>query len=76
MEKPIISDYSNEMYYPSKAIRILTPKQAAAYWLNGIKPVDIYPSRDFTTHEPVLVFVFNKEDTKEVFDLWCKKELK
>lgn len=75
METQVKGTYSGKLFYPSKTYRIINPRQAILYWLNGVEPLDIYPSRDHETNKPVLVFVFNKEDTKEVYDLWCKYEL-
>lgn len=68
--------FSGKEYEPSEAIRILDPMQAALYWENGVMPLDIYSSRDYKTNKALIVFVFKREDTKEVFDLWCKRELR
>lgn len=68
--------YSTSKYDKSKTISILNARQAAFYWNNGLQPIDIFPSRDMITNAPVMVFVFNREDTKELFNQWCelKKE--
>lgn len=58
------------------AVRVVNPAQASAYWCNGIEPIDIYPSRDFNTGKPIIVFVFNRAKTQGFYDLWCKHELK
>lgn len=76
MENKIIGKYSGKPYLASEAIRIIGAKQAALYWLNGLEPLDIFPSRNYETNEPAIVYVFKKEDTKDLFDLWCKHELK
>ena len=68
--------FSNREYKAKDCIKILDPFQAASYWCNGVEPVEIYPSRDYTTGKPLLVYVFKRDETKEVFDLWCKRELK
>jgi len=75
-ENRIAGNYSGAKYLASEAIRILDPYQAALYWNNGLEPLEIYPSRDFKTGKALIVYVFKREDTKELFDLWCKKELK
>ena len=67
--------FSHKEYYAKDAIRILDPKQAALYWNNHVEPLDIYPSRDYKTNKALIVFVFKRDETKEVFDLWCKHEL-
>lgn len=56
------------------AIRIINPKQAAFYWNKGLEPISIYPSNDHKTGEPLLVFLFQKSRTKELFDEWCKRK--
>ena len=68
--------FSNIEYKAKDCVKILNPFQAALYWCNGVEPVEIYPSRDYETGKPLIVYVFKKSETKEVFDLWCKKELK
>ena len=55
-------------------IKILNPKQAAFYCSRGLELQDIEVSEDRKTKEPVFVYYFNKEDTKEVFDIWCKRK--
>lgn len=75
MENKVKGKFSGKEYYASEAIRILDPAQAAAYWANDVEPLDIYPSKNFKTGAPIMVYVFRRNDTKEVFDLWCKHEL-
>lgn len=62
-------------YKIQDAIRIVNPLQIAAYWKNGLAPLDIYPSRDRESGKPVLVAVFDRAASKEYFDKWCKREL-
>ena len=76
MENKIKSKLRNVEYNASEAIRILDPFQAALYWNHDVEPLDIYPSRDFKAQKALIVFVFRRSETKEVFDLWCKRELK
>ena len=40
----------------------------------GKMPVDIYPSIDFKTNNPVLVVLFKRKDTIDAYDRWCKSE--
>lgn len=63
-------------YYANKAIRIANPLQAASYWMNGLCPLDIYPIRDRETNKPTIIYVFDRADSKELFDRWCNKELR
>lgn len=49
-------------------IKIVNYKQASMYIKYGIKPIDLY-------YTDTLVFIFNRNETKEVYDKWCKYEL-
>lgn len=62
-------------YFGSDIIRIVNIYQAMAYISNGAEVIDIYTSYERETNKPILVFVFNKEQTKPLFDAWCKHEL-
>lgn len=75
MKNEVKGRYSGKLYNASDAIRIIDPYQSCCYWINGVEPLDIYPSRNHETNKPVLVFVFNRAETKDVFDKWCKHEL-
>lgn len=75
MENKIESRFTSQDYYASEAIRILDPFQAALYWSNGVTPLDIFPSRNYKTNKALIVYVFRKTDTKDVFDKWCRHEL-
>lgn len=47
----------------------MNTRQAGLYVKNNIPLVDLFWSRD------TLVFVFDREKSKEAYDLWCKREL-
>lgn len=76
MREKVYSNTMKKVYYPDECIRIINPLQAAAYWVNGCEPVDIFPSRDSNTGQPISVFVFNKEKSKPLFKKWMDYELK
>ncbi len=61
-------------YDENDAIRIVNPKQAAFYWHRGLQPISIYPSKDYVTDDPIIVFIFKKSDTKELFTEWCERK--
>lgn len=61
-------------YDEKDAIRIVNPKQAAFYWSKGLQPISIYPSKDYTTEEPLLVFIFKRSATKDLYSEWCTRE--
>lgn len=67
--------FSPQPYDAATQIRIVNPTQIAAYWANGCTPKDVYVTRDFSTNRPTIVAIFDREETKEYFDKWCKHEL-
>lgn len=76
MKEKSISDATGLVYDISEMIRIVNSKQAAAYMLHGAKLYDIYATSDYNTGEPILVYLFSKSETKELYDLWLKHELR
>lgn len=71
----IPSNTRSKIYNPEDTVRILDSNQASLYWIHGVAPVDMFPTRDRETNRAKICFVFKKSETKEVFDLWCKHEL-
>lgn len=70
----ITSSVTGRTYDIFSAIRILNVRQVAYYMESGIPLQDIEVSQDRKTGLPVLVFYFNRDDTKEVYDIWCNQE--
>ena len=70
-----ISTVTGRSYDVFKTIKILNLKQATLYMANNIYPVDIKISINNKTKEKCLVFYFDREESKEVYDKWCKYEL-
>lgn len=56
-------------YDTDNTIRIINTKQAGLYIKNRVPLVDLYWSVNS------LVFVFDREKSKEAYDLWCKYKL-
>ena len=69
------SNFTGKTYDPNKAVRILNMPQAAGYMDYGVKLLDLYTSKDIKTGKSILVFIFDREESKEAYDLWCKHEL-
>lgn len=67
------SSVTGKTYDLFSIIRIMNPKQAAFYCSKGLEIQDIEISEDRKTKEPVLVFYFLKDETKEPFDEWCRR---
>lgn len=67
-----IKEYSemfDREYEIEDTVRIVNTRQAGLYVKNNIPLVDLFWSRD------TLVFVFDREKSKNAYDLWCKHEL-
>mgnify|MGYP007104057047 CR=1 FL=1 len=76
MKEFVTSYTTGKSYSPSDVVRIINFRQAAAYLAHGAELLDIYPSKDFKTGEPLLVYIYNRKETTPLYDLWCKHELK
>lgn len=62
-------------YTLGEIIRIVNPKQSLLYIKSGVYPIDMYTSIDERTNNAVLVMIFLKEETTEVYKKWCNYEL-
>lgn len=71
--KSNLGDFS---YNSKDVVRIKNPKQRDLYLMNGIMPKDIYTSIDERTDEKILIYIFEKNDTREAYEKWCNYELK
>ena len=57
-----------------KNICIVNPKQAAFYWSHGVRPIDIYPSVDIHSDNPIIVFVFERNETCTLYKEWIARK--
>ena len=55
-----------------ECVRITNLKQVYFYLENNIQLLDVYSGKD-KAGKPVLVFLFYKKDTKEIYEKWCKQ---
>lgn len=62
-------------YSVSEIVRIVNPKQYLLYIKNNVYPIDMYTSVDDKTDNIILVMIFLKDDTKEVYKKWKNYEL-
>lgn len=69
------SNVTGKTYSSLNVVRIVNPKQAAAYMYHGALLVDVYSSYDPDKDSHVLVYLFNREDTRELYRKWCNHEL-
>lgn len=75
MKEKVTSTVTGKTYCPVDVVRIVNFRQSAAYMAHGAELLDIYPSKDFKTNEPLLVYIFDRKATTSLYDLWCKHEL-
>lgn len=73
MEK-VHSNVTGKDYYIKDVVRILNLRQICTFLKIGILPVDIYPSVDFKTGNPVLVAIFNKSETQDAYQRWKESD--
>lgn len=75
MSDRIISQSTGKTYGANKVVRIVNSLQAATYMIHGAELLDVYPSRDFDTGKPLLVYIFDRKTTTTLYDAWCKHAL-
>lgn len=70
------SPLTGKKYNLFDCVRIVNITQATAYMSNDVWPVDIKISENADNGQKCLVFYFIKNETKELYDKWCKYELR
>ena len=73
MEK-VHSDVTGKDYYIKDVVRILNLSQVCRYLSWNIELLDVYPSIDYKSGNPVLVFIFDRNTSKSAYDAWCKHQ--
>lgn len=68
------SKLTGKEYNVFDTVKILNMTQVAAYLNHDVVPVDIMVSTG-KEGRPILVYYYLKEETKEVYDLWCRHEI-
>jgi hypothetical protein len=68
-----VSRVTGREYNIFDSIKILNISQAIFYLEREITLQDLFISSDKKTGKSVIVFVFLREDTKQAFDEWCKR---
>lgn len=69
------SAISGEKYdvFDKDIIKLLNPLQSAFYVAHNVPLLDVRLSTD-NIGRPILVYLFRRSLSKEVFDLWCKQK--
>ena len=71
-----ISKISGNEYSLNNIVRIVDPKQQKLYIKSGVYPIDMYVTKDLYSDNDILVMLFSKEDTKELYIKWKNHELR
>lgn len=71
----IKSNISSIEYVSSDVVRIINPKQQSFYLSNEVYPIDIYTSYDEKSNKKLIVMIFEKNKTKELYKKWCNYDL-
>lgn len=71
----VISETTGLKYSPHDMVRIINQKQCALYLMHGVTLYDVYASRDYKTGEPLVVYLFSKTETGELYKKWMAHEL-
>lgn len=75
MKEYVKSNITGKEYAVQDVVRILNVQQVIGYLKYGITLLDVYPSIDEKTDKPLLVFIFDRNESRIAYDLWCKREL-
>lgn len=68
------STVTGKSYDVFKTIKILNLQQNIFYMSKDVYPVDIKIGISDKDGKKCLIFYYIKDETKEVFDLWCKQK--
>ena len=71
----IKSNLSPIDYTEKEVCRIINPLQAKMYIKNRVYPIDIYTSFDMNGND-IIVYIFLRKDTQDVYKKWINYELK
>ena len=71
-----ISRLSNQEYSLNDIIRVIDPLQCRLYIKAGAYPVDMYVTKDLKSDNDILVMLFRKSETRELYIKWKNHELK
>lgn len=62
-------------YKAEDVVRICNVKQQIFYLSSNVYPVDIYTSYDGKNDRKIIVMIFLKVDTQELYKKWCNYDL-
>lgn len=62
-------------YTQNEVVRICNIKQQIFYLGSGIYPIDIYSSYDDKNDRKIIVMIFEKEKTKNMYQKWLNYDV-
>jgi hypothetical protein len=71
----IKTNLSPRNYTEKEVCRIINPLQAKMYIKNRVFPIDVYTSFDSKGND-IIVYIFLRKDTQEVYNKWLNYDLK
>ena len=70
MKRYVTSLLTGREYFHDDSIRILHIRQALYYLEHHVPLLDLYPSRSYQSGEKILVFVFDRRESIQIYNLW------
>jgi hypothetical protein len=71
----IKSNIAGIEYNSTESVRIVNQKQQLFYLSNKVYPIDIYTSYDGKNDRKIIVMIFKKDETKELYQKWCNYDV-
>lgn len=62
-------------YKYNEVVRICNVKQQIFYLGSGVYPIDIYTSYDDKNDRKIIVMIFEKDKTKELYQKWLNYDV-
>lgn len=68
--KLVYSRIFNATYDTGKSVRVVNPSQMQFYLENDALPKDIYITKNFKTNRDMVVMVFDRTETADLYKQW------
>lgn len=62
-------------YLPKEVIRVINPRQQKLYIKHGVFPIDLYTIQDNRSDGDILVMIFLKDETQDLYEAWLDHTL-
>lgn len=71
----IKTNINSRDYKYNEVVRICNVKQQIFYLSSGVYPIDIYTSYDDNNDRKIIVMIFEKDKTKELYQKWLNYDV-